>query len=92
MPVPDLFGLPYPEALALVEAGGISFSVVLLDPDLRDTTAGYVYWQNPPRLDEEKRINRIRQGQMMDIRLSLNKPERVTDSVPPATPPNEYRP
>jgi beta-lactam-binding protein with PASTA domain len=92
MPVPDLFGLPYPEALTLVEAGGMSFSVVLLDPDLKDTTAGYVYWQNPPRLDEERRINRIRPGQMMDIRLSLNKPQRVTDSLAPVSPPNEYRP
>jgi eukaryotic-like serine/threonine-protein kinase len=82
MPVPDLFGLPYPEALALVEAGGMSFSVVLLDPDLKDTATGFVYWQNPERLNEEKKINRIRPGQMMDVRLSLNKPERMTDSLP----------
>lgn len=91
MPVPDLFGLPYPEALALVEAGGMSFSVVLLDPDLKDTATGFVYWQNPERLNEEKKINRIRPGQMMDIRLSLNKPERMADSLPPIQdPPQDY--
>jgi beta-lactam-binding protein with PASTA domain len=91
MPVPDLFGLPYPEALALVEAGGMSFSVVLLDPDVKDTATGFVYWQNPERLNEEKKINRIRPGQMMDIRLSLNKPERILDSLPPVqNPTQEY--
>jgi beta-lactam-binding protein with PASTA domain len=92
IPVPDLFGLPYTEALALVEAGGISFSVVLLDPDLRDTTAGFVYWQNPDRFNEERKINRIRPGQMMDIRLSVTRPERTTDSIPPAPSGNEYHP
>ena len=91
IPVPDLFGMPYPEALALVEAGGISFSVILLDPDLKDTTAGFVYWQNPERYTEDKKLNRIRPGQMMDIRLSVIKPERVTDSLPPPAS-NEYHP
>jgi beta-lactam-binding protein with PASTA domain len=92
MPVPDLFGMPYPEALALVEAGGISFSVVLLDADLADTAAGYVYWQNPERFNEERKINRIRPGQMMDIRLSLARPQRATDSLAPSPTLNEYHP
>ncbi len=90
IPVPDLFGMSYPEALTLIEASGISFSVILLDPDLKDTTAGYVYWQNPERFTEDRKINRIRPGQMMDVRLSLVKPERVTDSLPP--PSQEYHP
>ncbi len=82
IPVPDLFGMPYPEAMTLLEANGIDLGVVLPDNDLRDTTAGYVYWQNPPKYSEERKLNRIRTGQMMDIRLSLVKPVR-TDSVPP---------
>lgn len=90
IPVPDLFGMTYPEALTLIEASGISFSVVLLDPDLKDTATGYVYWQNPERFTEDRKLNRIRPGQMMDIRLSLIKPERVTDSLPPAS--EEYHP
>ena len=81
IPVPDLFGMPYPEAMALLEASGIDIGVVLPDNDLRDTAAGYVYWQNPTKYNEEGKLNRIRTGQMMDIRLTAVKPER-TDSVP----------
>jgi len=76
IPVPDLFGMPFPEALTLLEANGINLGVVLPDPDLKDNTAGYVYWQNPPRLNDERKLNRIRMGQMMDIRLSALKPSR----------------
>jgi beta-lactam-binding protein with PASTA domain len=76
MPVPDLFGMTYGEAQAMLEATGISIGVVLLDPDLTDTTAGFVYWQNPMPLADDLRPNLIRAGQMMDIRLSLAKPER----------------
>jgi len=81
IPVPELFGMPYPEALALLEANGINLGVVLPDSDLRDTTAGFVYWQNPMKYNEEGKLNRIRMGQMMDIRLSAEKPMR-TDSIP----------
>jgi beta-lactam-binding protein with PASTA domain len=87
--VPDLFGMLYPEALTLLEANGINLGVVLPDGDLIDTTAGYVYWQNPPRFNEEKKMNRIRMGQMMDIRLSATKPER-TDSVPSSPVENQF--
>jgi beta-lactam-binding protein with PASTA domain len=76
MPVPDLFGMTYGEAQAMLEATGISIGVVLLDPDLTDTAAGFVYWQNPMPLADDLRPNLIRAGQMMDIRLSLAKPER----------------
>lgn len=79
--VPDLFGLSYPEALTLMEANGIIPGVVLPDPGLSDTSAGFVYWQNPPRIAEDRRINRIRSGQMMDIRLSATRPERTIDTT-----------
>jgi beta-lactam-binding protein with PASTA domain len=79
--VPDLFGMPYIEALTLLESNGINLGVVLPDADLTDTLAGFVYWQNPERLDEERKINRIRAGQMMDIKLSLLKQERKIDST-----------
>ncbi len=80
IPVPDLFGMPYLEAVTLLEANSIGIGVVLPDPDVKDTTAGFVYWQNPPRFNDQRKLNMIRVGQMMDLRLSLLKPER-TDSV-----------
>ncbi len=79
--VPDLFGMPYSEALTLLESNGIILGVVLPDNDLTDTLAGFVYWQNPERINEERKINRIRTGQMMDIKLSVIKPERKIDSL-----------
>jgi hypothetical protein len=81
MPVPDLFGLSYGEALALLEANGVTLGVVLPDADLSDTASGFVYWQNPQRFNEEKVVNRIRAGQMMDIKLSVTKPERQTEDA-----------
>lgn len=80
MPVPDLFGLTYTEAMAMLDASGITLGVVLPDADLTDTASGFVYWQNPDRYTEEKVLNRIRAGQMMDIKLTAIKPERQ-DSV-----------
>jgi beta-lactam-binding protein with PASTA domain len=85
IPVPDLFGMPYIEALTLLEANGINLGVVLPDADLKDTTAGFVYWQNPARFNEERKLNRIRMGQMMDIRLSTIKPERPDSTLLPPT-------
>lgn len=81
LPVPDLFGMSYDEAKILLEASGISLGVVLPDPDVRDTLSGFIYWQNPPRFTEENKLNTIRMGQMMDIRLSVNRPERDTTLV-----------
>jgi beta-lactam-binding protein with PASTA domain len=85
IPVPDLFGMPYGEALTLLEANGIILGVVLPDPDVRDTTASYVYWQNPPRFNDQRKLNMIRMGQMMDVRLSVAKPERMDSVAAPAT-------
>lgn len=76
MSVPDLFGMPYTEAVALLDASGINLGVVLPDPDVKDTASAFVYWQNPERYTPEKTVNRIRIGQMMDIKLSTIKPER----------------
>jgi beta-lactam-binding protein with PASTA domain len=81
IPVPDLFGLPYPEAAILLEASGVSMGVVLLDANLTDTSAGFVYWQNPSPIKEDKQKNTIRSGQLMDIRLALIKPISSIDSV-----------
>ena len=83
--VPDLFGMSYGEAVALLDANGINLGVVLPDGGLTDTTAGFVYWQNPARWTDDRKINRIRPGQMMDLRLSAVKP--VRDSAAMAPPP-----
>lgn len=81
VPVPDLFGLTYPEAQLVMELNGITPGVILLDDDLVDTTLGFIYWQNPNPFDNQLNVNMIRPGQLMDIRISVVKPERKTDTV-----------
>jgi beta-lactam-binding protein with PASTA domain len=81
VPVPDLFGLTYPEAQLVMELNGITPGVILLDDDLVDTTLGFIYWQNPNPFDDQLNVNMIRPGQLMDIRISAIKPERKTDTV-----------
>lgn len=74
IPVPDLLGMTYEEARILLEATGINLGVVLPDPEVQDTLSSYIYWQNPSRYSVDYRLNTIRMGQMMDIRLSLSRP------------------
>lgn len=78
IPVPDLFGMTYEEAKILLEGNGINLGVVLPDPDVKDTATGFIYWQNPSRFTEDNKLNSIRMGQMMDIRLSSQVPVRDT--------------
>jgi beta-lactam-binding protein with PASTA domain len=81
LPVPDLFGLNYQEALLVIEVNGLSPGVIILDENLADTSAGFVYWQNPMPVNEQFQQNRIRSGQLIDMKLSASKPEKVSDTL-----------
>jgi beta-lactam-binding protein with PASTA domain len=79
--VPDLFGLSYAQAKLVLEMNKLNSGVVILDDDLTDTASGFVYWQNPLPYDQFQQPNTIRSGQMMDLKLSLLKPEKKSDSI-----------
>ena len=87
MGVPDLFAMTYAEASVLLEASGISFGARVLDPGVRDTGSAYIYRQSPERHTPDRRVNRIRPGQMIDIWLGAQKPVRDTASFTPPTRP-----
>jgi beta-lactam-binding protein with PASTA domain len=76
VPVPDLFGLSYSEAKVVLEVNGLNTGVVLLDDNITDTADGFVYWQNPMPYNDQQMVNQIRAGQLLDIRLSLLKPDK----------------
>lgn len=78
--VPDLFSLSLAEAKTLLESEGLSTGAVVPDPDVRDTVNAFVYRQSPEKLTYDRRINRIRPGQTIDVWLSVQKPERQADS------------
>jgi len=60
------------------------------DSDVTDNGNAFVYRQSPSHFDpEEKTVNHIRQGQTVDLWLSVKAPEKKTDSTntqQPATP------
>ena len=78
--VPDLFGLTYRDARAAISESGLIVGSVVPDADVADTMSAFVYRQNPDRYDYEKQVNHIRQGQIIDIWISVQKKERIMDS------------
>lgn len=72
-PVPYLLGLTYAQAKADLESRGISIFVAQAS-GVTDTLNAFIFDQNPKRLDEEGKVQRIRPGQMMDVWLMVEKP------------------
>lgn len=79
--VPSLIGMTYSEAKSFLQSYGLNFGAVLAD-GVTDTASAYIYNQRPARYNDERRLQYIRPGQLMDIWLQVDKP--VIDS--PGTP------
>ena len=79
--VPDLFGMNYYEARTLAESTGLIIVPVIVAPDVQDTASAYVYKQIPERVTVDRRINRIRPGQSIDVFLQFQKPVRIVDTT-----------
>lgn len=92
MPVPDLFGMNLEEASALLDATGITIGSIVPDGNLTDTAGAFVFWQQPDRFNPDGTINRIRKGQMIDLRITASKPvKKVVDTTAnTATGVNQY--
>ncbi|HEV7621925.1 MAG TPA: PASTA domain-containing protein, partial [Flavisolibacter sp.] len=94
MMVPKLIGLTFEEAKAYLDAQGLSLGAVITDPSVHDISNSFVYWQSPTSRTSDGKQVRIRPGQMIDLRLSLEKPP--TDSLnqinqPPLIPQQEQQ-
>jgi len=77
--VPVITGMEYCKARQILEENGIVIGAIVTDANVTDTCAAWIYKQNPERFDDEKRIQRIRSGQTIDVWLQVDKP--VTDST-----------
>ena len=91
--VPVVFGLTFGEARTYLQANGLNLGAAVFDTDVRDSISAYVYRQSPERFTFDRKINRIRQGQSVDLWLSVQKPVRQIDSTqlpPAALTPNQY--
>ena len=78
--VPDLFGMTYEEAIAVLDSMHVGH-IPVPDAGVSDTLNAFVYRQNPERLDEDRKVNRIRPGQLVDIWLSSERRERAVDTT-----------
>jgi eukaryotic-like serine/threonine-protein kinase len=77
MNVPNLVGMTYEEARATLDAYGLT-GVPLPDPDVTDKESAYVYWQSiSPKTADGVNV-KIRQGQMIDMKLSTQPPQKDT--------------
>lgn len=76
--VPDMYGLTYSDAKVLLESNGLNVGIVMPNADAN----AYVYRQRPEHLTPDGRVNRIRQGQSVDLWLQPDKPA----PLPPAEP------
>lgn len=72
--VPDLSGLSYPEALAILSGSNLNFTAVF-DGAISDTTTAVIYEQLPAAFNEYSEPNRIKEGDNIDIRIKQNPDE-----------------
>jgi beta-lactam-binding protein with PASTA domain len=74
--VPVITGMKFCDVKTKLEASGIVIGAIVADADVTDTCNAWIYWQNPGRFDEDKKLNHIRTGQTIDVKLQLNKPSQ----------------
>ncbi len=80
--VPVIVGMTFGQAKAILEENGLGIGAVVLG-NVRDTISAYIWKQNPERFDDEKKILRIRPGQLIDVWLSVDKPVKDTTGIIP---------
>ena len=80
-PVPDLFGLSFVEAKMVIQQNNLVLGVLIPDDNLQDTLNSFVKGQRPERFTIDRRYNRIRQGQSIDLFLTPIKPIRQVDTT-----------
>jgi beta-lactam-binding protein with PASTA domain len=72
--VPGLVGMNYLDAKALLDSNGLSFGAIVLESGVQDTATAWIYKQNPEQLNEDKVVQTIRPGQLVDIWLQTVRP------------------
>ena len=90
MAVPDLVGMTFGEAKVLMESNNLTFGVTLFKPEVKDSASAFIYWQSPSRIADDHKVNRIHPGQLIDIRVQVEKPVPDSTGKQPDPNPNNY--
>jgi beta-lactam-binding protein with PASTA domain len=81
--VPDVIGMTYQEAIAVLNANGLQFTTIW-DGGISDSATAIVYRQTPRALNELMGSNRIKEGDYVDIRIKQNPtPEELENNRTP---------
>ena len=70
MLVPEVVGLTFSDAKAVLESKGISLAAIIAMSSVKDTASAFVYKQNPEKYDADKKPVFMQPGQTMDLWLS----------------------
>ncbi|MCB0698129.1 MAG: PASTA domain-containing protein, partial [Chitinophagaceae bacterium] len=66
--VPDVMGMSYPEAIAVLNASGLQF-IDLWDGGITDSQSAVVYYQSPTAKNSMGGSNQVKEGDLVDIRV-----------------------
>lgn len=77
--VPDVIGLTYPEAMAMLNSSGLQFTPIF-DLGITDSTMAKVYKQTPNHISDIGVPSIIRQGDFVDIYIGQNPADSVMDA------------
>jgi beta-lactam-binding protein with PASTA domain len=87
--VPNLVGETYGRAKALLEGNGLVVGVVVPSGEIEDTLRAFIYRQSPERLNDDKKIQKIRTGQTIDLWIQAEKPVTDSTGTPVPLPPGD---
>ena len=76
--VPQIVGMTFGDAKALLESNGIGIGSIVA-PMVQDTMNAFIVAQNPERFNADGKRLKIRPGQLMDVQLSMTRP--IIDST-----------
>jgi beta-lactam-binding protein with PASTA domain len=76
--VPQIVGMTFGDAKALLESNGIGIGSIVA-PMVQDTINAFIVAQNPERYNVDGKRLKIRPGQLMDVQLSMTRP--IIDST-----------
>ena len=71
MEVPEVVGMTYPEAIALLAGSGLTYTPIFVG-DINDTSSAIVSNQSPKGRNETGAANRIKEGDIVDITIMQN--------------------
>jgi len=78
--VPDVTGMSYPEAVALLSGSGLQY-VPVWEGVISDSSTAVIYMQTPENVNEMGAPTRIREGDFIDIHIRQDALQEDIDSI-----------